>query len=80
MPKLDGTGPKGEGPRTGRGSGDCPRVKQRLGQGWGRRLGLGRFCPRCPFSNNEEPSKEEKKNILEEEKKIIEQEIAELNS
>lgn len=24
MPRLDGTGPEGKGPRTGRGMGNCP--------------------------------------------------------
>ena len=26
MPRFDGTGPNGRGPRTGRGMGNCPRV------------------------------------------------------
>ena len=26
MPKFDGTGPMGQGPRTGRGLGNCPSV------------------------------------------------------
>lgn len=50
MPRGDGTGPKGEGPRTGRGLGSCPPVKDenktQTGQtrlaGRGRRGG-GRF-------------------------------------
>ena len=29
MAKRDGTGPKGKGPRTGRGKGDCPKPKQK---------------------------------------------------
>jgi len=28
MPNKDGTGPKGEGPRTGRGEGDCPEEER----------------------------------------------------
>jgi len=43
MPKGDGTGPKGEGPMTGRGLGNCkPGTKPcGLGLGQGRGLGLG---------------------------------------
>ena len=46
MPLGDGTGPNGEGPRTGRGMGNCPGTPavrnrlQRFGKGAG--LGLGR--------------------------------------
>ena len=29
MPKNDGTGPKGKGPRTGRGAGSCPPKKKK---------------------------------------------------
>jgi len=28
MPRLDGTGPQGEGPRTGQGTGQCNRPKR----------------------------------------------------
>ena len=28
MPRRDGTGPRGRGPRTGRGLGSCPRPKR----------------------------------------------------
>jgi len=27
MPRFDGTGPEGKGPRTGRGLGNCPKEK-----------------------------------------------------
>jgi hypothetical protein len=37
MPNFDGTGPRGLGPRTGRGFGPCG-----LGLGWRRRFGAGR--------------------------------------
>ncbi len=37
MPNNDGTGPNGEGSRTGRGAGNCPGVG-----GGGRPMGLGR--------------------------------------
>lgn len=49
MPRFDGKGPRGEGPRTGRGLGNCPesktndpkttRPRMGLGQGQGRRSG-----------------------------------------
>jgi len=47
MPGFDGTGPTGQGPRTGRGLGNCtpqpntPRRSPILGS-LGQRLGLGR--------------------------------------
>jgi len=41
MPNLDGTGPKGRGPRTGRGLGNCKSAKsvKRPGRGLGRGQG-----------------------------------------
>lgn len=51
MPRFDGKGPRGEGPRTGRGLGNCsdskindskttrPRMGLGQGQGQGRRSG-----------------------------------------
>jgi hypothetical protein len=43
MPRLDGTGPRGSGPRTGRGMGICPTgIAPRVGaprRGSGRGLG-----------------------------------------
>lgn len=43
MPQLDGTGPRGEGPRTGRGMGNCPEGKNdRPVRGRNRGCGLGR--------------------------------------
>ena len=38
MPKLDGTGPSGQGPKTGRGMGNCGGGR---GLGWGRGYGCG---------------------------------------
>ena len=62
MPLGDRTGPKGEGPRTGRGLGSCPSGKVSypntqpgnpilgfgggLGRGFGRRVGGGQRWPR----------------------------------
>lgn len=46
MPAFDGTGPNGEGPRTGRGLGPCPQdanttVRPRRFPGLGRGPGFG---------------------------------------
>ncbi len=50
MPGMDGKGPAGQGPMTGRGLGPCGRGLARgraparglgLGRGWGRGLGFG---------------------------------------
>lgn len=74
---VDGTGPMGLGPRTGRGMGPC-------GRGLGRGFWRG-FCPRCMGFADVSLSKEEQKKILQEElkeieseKKAIEQKIKEL--
>lgn len=64
MPALDGTGPNGQGPRTGRGLGNCPgcggvlprSARRGFGLGLGRGIGLRRnrknnvaCCPLCPL-------------------------------
>ncbi len=36
MPRLDGTGPMGQGAMTGRGIGNCQGNQQKLGVGYGR--------------------------------------------
>jgi len=61
MPRRDGTGPLGLGPRTGWGLGPC-------GGGFGR--GFGRFWR----FGSQVPPKDEK-SILEEEAKILEDEL-----
>ena len=81
MLRLDGTGPQGQGPRTGRGMGNCPGTGGTgrgfgLGRGMGR--GFGRFCLGCPFWGNQEVTKEDRKKILLEEKDLIEKELANL--
>jgi hypothetical protein len=47
MPRFDGTGPQGKGPKTGRGMGDCNGDKPKStdfgrGRGLGRGFGQGR--------------------------------------
>lgn len=46
MPKMNGTGPEGKGPDTGRGLGKCKKVPreellQKLGKGMGKRRKSG---------------------------------------
>ena len=76
MPGQDGTGPRGEGPMTGRGLGPCGRGLAR-GRGFNRGRGLGRgfgFAWKEPL----ELSKEEQRKILEAEKQEIEKRLKEL--
>jgi len=78
MPRLNGTGPRGQGPRTGRGLGNCQGAGQGVGRGFGRGLGQGRG--RFFRFAGKALTKEEQKKSLEKEKKAIEQEIADLNA
>ncbi|HBD24600.1 MAG: hypothetical protein A2566_02665 [Candidatus Zambryskibacteria bacterium RIFOXYD1_FULL_40_13] len=62
MPKLDGTGPMGQGARAGQGLGLCGMG---IRQGWGFR---GAWCPRRFISpKNEIMALEDEEKILEEE-------------
>lgn len=74
MPKLDGTGPRGQGPKTGRGMGNCSDA----GRGLGR--GPGCFFFSCPFWNDKQMTKEKRREILLEEKGLIDQELSNLES
>jgi len=65
MPGFDGTGPMGQGPRTGRGMGPCGGMRHWLGC-WG---GYGRGFRRFISPKNELAA-------LEEEEKMLEQELA----
>lgn len=63
MPNLNGTGPMGQGPMTGRGLGDCDGATRRFGFGRarsGRRFGfgIGRF-----WDSNQAQSVDELKAI-----------------
>lgn len=53
MPKLDGTGPKGEGPKTGRGLGTCAGGKGVGGRGRCVGQGGGRGMANKPVGENE---------------------------
>ena len=45
MPNMDGTGPEGKGPLTGRKKGNCEGAITPRGRGLG--LGRGQGCPRA---------------------------------
>lgn len=67
MPKFDGTGPQGQGPRTGRGFGPC-------GGGMGCGGGLGRGFGQG-FGRRQFFTKKEEAEVLEDELKDLENEI-----
>ena len=68
MPRLDGTGPAGMGPMTGRGLGPCGgRMQNRFGQ-------MRRRSAFCPARFAVGFSKEEQKKILDAELKDLEAE------
>lgn len=81
MPKLDGTGPAGAGPMTGRGLGPCG-----AGQGFGRGRGMG--YGRCfSWGSYRQPTVVEEKTMvqdditaLKEELKAAEARLAELEN
>ncbi len=73
MPKLDGTGPLGQGPRSGRGLGPCGQ-----GQGLGLGCGMGRFgWGGCPYQFNywRRLSDQEKLAYLEDEEALLKEEL-----
>ncbi len=69
MPRLDGTGPNGQGPMTGRGFGPC-------GQGIKRKFGMRGF--RCPFMSNKPVSPTDELPALKQEKELLEQDLADI--
>ena len=71
MPRIDGTGPQGAGPLTGRGLGPC-------GQGLARGRGgfFGRFGRGLGFSRRWTQTDE--KAALEEEEQILKEELAQI--
>lgn len=66
MPRLDGTGPMGQGQRTGRGMGFC---------GTGRGVGRG-YSNRDTFGRRRFISPKNELSALENEEKILEEELA----
>ncbi len=88
MPRMDGTGPMGEGPKTGRGMGSCdgeagPRfgIGRRMGRGFGfncrrgfgRGLGLNRTS-----SMTRKELLEEQKGILKNRLEAIDKQLEDL--
>lgn len=89
MPKLDGTGPQGQGPMTGRGMGKCAGAQplyyglgqgRRMGANRGRKIGLGRlgwFGAGLDKVDQKEVLKEEK-DALKKELELVEKELKDL--
>jgi len=71
MPRFDGTGPMGYGPRTGRGMGPCGLGLRR---GWGCCGGYGPGLRRTLSAKEELSTLEEEEKILEEELKAVREE------
>ncbi|MGM0629263.1 MAG: DUF5320 domain-containing protein [Patescibacteria group bacterium] len=71
MPKLDGTGPEGAGPLTGRGAGNCKGSVRRRFAGMGRGF-RGRF--RRPMLGQRQTERE----TLEREREILKEELQEI--
>jgi len=71
MPKFDGTGPQGQGPRTGRGMGPCGGG---VGCGFGQGMGGRRFFSKKEESEMLDTEVEE----LEAELKAIKERLVEL--
>ena len=89
MPRRDGTGPMGAGPKTGRGFGPCawPAGKQGRGMGFGRGYGRGYgwYAGFCPFAGKVTQKEEleileDQANFLEEDLKGIKTRISELKT
>lgn len=82
MPQGDKTGPRGQGPKTGRQLGDCEDA-QPIARGFGRGFG-NRFCPRWGFGRgfrNFQQVQFTEADTLKgtSEKKILEQELEDLD-
>jgi hypothetical protein len=69
MPKLDRTGPSGQGPKTGKGMGNCGGGK---GLGWGRGYGCG--CGGGLFGRMFY-TKEERDEMLKDREAVLENEL-----
>lgn len=82
MPRLDQTGPQGQGPMTGRGAGICAKQqgwcrRGGFGQGYGQGFGFGRNY----LSKSEELDElKENQEYLESDLKAIKERITELSA
>ncbi|NQV00766.1 MAG: DUF5320 domain-containing protein [Parcubacteria group bacterium] len=79
MPRLNKTGPQGQGPKTGRGLGSCapdPKADRNFMRGFVFGCGCGRGFGRSWFSYN--PTVKEEKEMLTDEAEILKEEIKEI--
>ncbi len=77
MPGLNGTGPMGAGPMTGRGMGYCNKANANAGF-YGRRMGRG-FGFRRFYNASPEMTPEQTKDILTQQKSFLERELASID-
>ena len=73
MPALNGTGPRGQGPMTGRGLGNCGTGYRGFGRGFGFGRGWGWNYPY-------QPTAKEEKEMLEDEIKGMKARLEELKT
>jgi hypothetical protein len=78
MPRLDGTGPNGAGPLTGRGMGNCGAFGRRCGFGRGMGLGRGLGFGRRWTATDEKTALEDEKKMLKEELAAVDEELNDL--
>lgn len=74
MPRFDGTGPNGQGPRTGRGMGMC----RGMGFGYGNGYGNGCGCQGYGFGMNSMYSPKNRANLLKTQAQYLENELGAL--
>ena len=72
MPGMNGTGPVGAGPMTGRGFGNCNKANVNSGF-YGRRMGRGFGFRR--FYETPEITPEQQKDMLQQQKSLLEREL-----
>ncbi|MFA6553446.1 MAG: DUF5320 domain-containing protein [Patescibacteria group bacterium] len=77
MPRVDGTGPLGQGAGTGRGLGPCGGGMR---QGWGCRGGYGFGFRRFISPKNEMAALDEEEKMLKEELQAVKEEKSALQS
>ncbi len=82
MPNKDGTGPMGQGPKTGKGFGPCCMNMPFFGRGFGRgrKRGFGRFMNWPADDKAQKQMLEDYKKALQEELEDADKELANLDS
>jgi hypothetical protein len=80
MPNLDGTGPNGQGPRTGRGMGNCGFWSRMFGRGYCGGCRYRQGCRRFISSTNGLSALENEEKILLEQLEIVKNEKEALKS